>query len=345
VIASTPACAAVHGLSGGTIGKCQLIRLVVESLKSLQRTCSEEVEVPRVLEVSVHEKSAHVNVTLEVPPSMLVRTAATGTKPSSHSTKPAPASMSTNDLNNVSIVDPISEFMSRLDSITNQLSNTTSPSCPVEELDNSHQRRFLNVRSVPVHESTLQPEVHQLYCRYQSAIHGDVDPFFGCDAAGSNNSNAREYCSYRRKHNPPGFLDVDTVYSNLDEGRRANIKLSYLAFYRFLGETPVAAHCIRNDSSHPFHPDYDVPYGTYHQQYRLSTSRDGFDGPLIAVGVTDILPHCLSSVYSFYDPILSSKLELGKYTALREIEWVRRASRLRPDLHYYYLGERWASRT
>jgi arginine-tRNA-protein transferase len=138
---------------------------------------------------------------------------------------------------------------------------------------------------------------------------------------------------------------VDTVYSNLDEGRRANIKLSYLAFYRFLGETPVAAHCITNDSSHPFHPDYDVPYGTYHQQYRLSTSRDGFDGPLIAVGVTDILPHCLSSVYSFYDPILSSKLELGKYTALREIEWVRRASRLRPDLHYYYLGEMWASRT
>ncbi len=177
VIASTPACAAVHGLSGGTIGKCQLIRLVVESLKSLQRTCSEEVEVPRVLEVSVLEKSAHVNVTLEVPPSMLVCTAATGTKPSSHSTKPASTSMSTNDLNNISIVDPISEFMSRQDSITNQLSNTTSPSCPAEELDNSHQRRFLNVRSVPVHESTLQPEVHQLYCRYQSAIHGDVDPF------------------------------------------------------------------------------------------------------------------------------------------------------------------------
>lgn len=50
----------------------------------------------------------------------------------------------------------------------------------------------------------------------------------------------------------------------------------------------------------------------------------------------DILPSCLSSVYAFYDPRLSSKLELGKYTALREIEWVRRAKWLRQ--RNYYLG-------
>ncbi len=244
-------------------------------------------------------------------------------------------------------LDPISEFLSRQAAIAHQLSGTTATTL-IEETHNPHPpRRYLTVRSIPVHESTLQPEVHQLYCQYQNAVHGDVDPFFGCDnAEGETNNNhntAHEYHSYRRKYNPPGFLDVDTTYANLDESSRAKIKLSYLAFYRFLGETPVVAHYSTNDSSSPSrHPDSDIriPYGTYHQQYRLSTTKDGFDGPLIAVGVTDILPHCLSSVYAFYDPILSSKLELGKYTALREIEWVRRASRLRPDLHYYYLGEK-----
>ncbi|CAG7835972.1 unnamed protein product, partial [Allacma fusca] len=42
----------------------------------------------------------------------------------------------------------------------------------------------------------------------------------------------------------------------------------------------------------PF-PDSDDIYGTYHQQYYL-------DDTLIAVGVVDILPICVSSVYFFY---------------------------------------------
>ena len=50
----------------------------------------------------------------------------------------------------------------------------------------------------------------------------------------------------------------------------------------------------------------------------------------------DILPDCMSSVYAFYDPCLSAKLELGKYTALREIEWVRRAKWITHK--NYYLG-------
>jgi len=142
--------------------------------------------------------------------------------------------------------------------------------------------------------------------------------------------------------------------------------------------------------------DVMIPYGSYHQHYRI-------DGVLIAVGVVDILPHCLSSVYAFYDPDLSGisstgtvgdkftavfpfsgkkqedydsnscmdcdihkkrvnvndlemhhlhhqqntqhnkrpslKLNLGKFTALREIEWVKRAFQRRPvPLEYYYLG-------
>ena len=39
-------------------------------------------------------------------------------------------------------------------------------------------------------------------------------------------------------------------------------------------------------------------------------------GKLIAVGVIDILPRCVSSVYLFYDPDYSF-LSLGVYSALR----------------------------
>ncbi|CAM9212050.1 unnamed protein product, partial [Choristocarpus tenellus] len=73
-----------------------------------------------------------------------------------------------------------------------------------------------------------------------------------------------------------------------------------------------------------------VPYGSYHQLYRI-------DGQLIAVGVVDILPKCLSSVYLFYD-LEYRALALGKLTVLLETEFVRKASALRPLLRHYYMG-------
>ncbi len=56
---------------------------------------------------------------------------------------------------------------------------------------------------------------------------------------------------------------------------------------------------------------------------------------LVAVAVLDVLPRCLSSKYVFWDPALAS-LSLGKLTALREIAWVQDASRVCPQLHYYF---------
>jgi arginine-tRNA-protein transferase len=48
------------------------------------------------------------------------------------------------------------------------------------------------------------------------------------------------------------------------------------------------------------------------------------------VGVVDLLPHGLSSVYAFYDPLFSRDIvALGKYMSLREIQEKR---------EYYYLG-------
>jgi hypothetical protein len=70
--------------------------------------------------------------------------------------------------------------------------------------------------------------------------------------------------------------------------------------------------------------------GSYHQQYIL-------DGKIIAVGVVDLLPRCLSSKYFYYDPDFSF-LCLGTYSALREIAFTQELAKTRPQLHFYYMG-------
>jgi len=64
--------------------------------------------------------------------------------------------------------------------------------------------------------------------------------------------------------------------------------------------------CFKAEKAdHPDHPGY----GSFHQQYWL-------DDKLIAVGVIDILPKCVSSVYLFYDPDYYHMV-LGTYSSLR----------------------------
>lgn len=60
-------------------------------------------------------------------------------------------------------------------------------------------------------------------------------------------------------------------------------------------------------------------------------------GKLIAVGVLDVLPHALSSKYFFWDSDYAA-LAPGKFSALKEAEWVQRAAQTCPALHYYYMG-------
>eukprot|EP01032_Pedospumella_encystans_P011353 gene11353-13204_t len=82
-------------------------------------------------------------------------------------------------------------------------------------------------------------------------------------------------------------------------------------FRRFLVDSPLK--------------DNNPQYGSFHQLYRLN-------GVLIAVGVVDLLPLGLSSVYMFYDNNYKH-LSLGKYTALREIEYCKSKA-----LEYYFMG-------
>ncbi|XP_058666463.1 arginyl-tRNA--protein transferase 1 isoform X1 [Ammospiza caudacuta] len=99
-------------------------------------------------------------------------------------------------------------------------------------------------------------------------------------------------------------------------------KPSINQFTRFLCDSPLEAEHAPNGP--------ECGYGSFHQQYWL-------DGKIIAVGVIDILPYCVSSVYLYYDPDFSF-LSLGVYSALREIAFTRQLCVKAPDLCFYYMG-------
>ena len=92
-------------------------------------------------------------------------------------------------------------------------------------------------------------------------------------------------------------------------------------FVRFLVDSPLIPS--RNLTG-------SIEYGSFHQQYYM-------DGKLIMVGVVDMLPNCLSSVYVYYDPDVMF-LSPGVYSALNEITAVRRLQKKDPTFRYYYMG-------
>lgn len=81
-------------------------------------------------------------------------------------------------------------------------------------------------------------------------------------------------------------------------------------------------------------------YGIYHHEYRckFSANLQPDRGRLIAVGVIDLLPMCVSSVYFFYDPDYSA-WELGKISAMAEIGLAQQLHKKHSSLCWYYLGK------
>jgi len=135
------------------------------------------------------------------------------------------------------------------------------------------------VRFVP---SAFDAEEYELYCRYQTAVHGD-----------------------------------------------AASELSAASYTRFLVATPLQHEAPA--SGPRGRPAPACGFGSFHQQYRLR-------GRLVAVGVVDVLPRCLSSKYLFWEPQLAP-LCLGKFSALADIAWVaQQAAGPCPSLAHYYLG-------
>lgn len=71
---------------------------------------------------------------------------------------------------------------------------------------------------------------------------------------------------------------------------------------------------------------YASPVNTVEFEYRGPT------GKLLGVGICDVSPESLSSVYFYFDPSERNR-SLGTYAALRELEWAGGH-----QIHHYYLG-------
>ncbi|KAJ7179174.1 arginine-tRNA-protein transferase [Mycena filopes] len=80
-------------------------------------------------------------------------------------------------------------------------------------------------------------------------------------------------------------------------------------FRSFLVHSPLISTPIPYPSPPP--PHLPTNYGSYHQLYKC-------DGQLFAMGVIDILPSCVSSVYFMYDSAWGD-YSIGKLSALREV--------------------------
>ncbi|GJP70289.1 hypothetical protein CLOP_g1238 [Closterium sp. NIES-67] len=162
------------------------------------------------------------------------------------------------------------------------------------------QQRTPRVLEITTHRSAFTQEEFDLYRKYQIKVHGDAP----------STVTRRAY---------ENFL-VNTPLIHVPPPAPPPVAPPPAA------PSPVAPP-----------PEAQAPlpscgYGSFHQQYRI-------DGRLVAVGVVDVLPRCLSSKYLFWDPDFAF-LSLGKFSALKEIEWVQREQQRRPELllDSYYMG-------
>ena len=157
------------------------------------------------------------------------------------------------------------------------------------------------------------------------------------------------------------YLEDLVPQKNANQARTHEFQTSiiqhYYGFYQFLVESPFpltekqdtvslttyhmedGASAVNQTNEVPAHEQRrhqgrpsPLQCGTYHQHYKI------LDDVLIAVGVIDILPSGVSSVYLFYHPTLGTYLKggvaLGKYAIVREIEYTKSIA----QLPYYYLG-------
>ena len=121
---------------------------------------------------------------------------------------------------------------------------------------------------------------------------------------------------------PDSFTEEKwTVFGNYQEciHKEPAHQRSRQSFKNFLCDSPLRAQTVQDSTSHK------PQYGSFHQCYRL-------DGQLVAVGVLDLLPHCVSSVYFFYHESIH-KFVPGKLGALHEI-----ALALEEDYRWWYPG-------
>ena len=115
---------------------------------------------------------------------------------------------------------------------------------------------------------------------------------------------------------------------------------AFQMYYRYQMERHESEFCSKESyQSHlldspliPTTGENGIEYGTFHQEYFVGDH-------LAGVGVIDVMPHSLVSIYYFFDIDKEyAKLSLGVYSCLQEIEYARELNRRGADIRYYYLG-------
>ncbi|XP_064370397.1 arginyl-tRNA--protein transferase 1 isoform X4 [Dromaius novaehollandiae] len=186
--------------------------------------------------------------------------------------------------------------------------------------DAAHKLEVRVVRSSPPSsqfKATFQ-ESYQVYKRYQMVIHKDPPD------KPTINQVRLVPVSFEDPQFKSSFSQSAALFAKYQMAihKDAPSDCGENEFTRFLCDSPLEAENLPNGP--------DCGYGSFHQQYWL-------DGKIIAVGVVDVLPYCVSSVYLYYDPDYSF-LSLGVYSALREIAFTRQLHEKAPDLCFYYMG-------
>ncbi|MGK3734921.1 MAG: arginyl-tRNA--protein-N-Asp/Glu arginylyltransferase [Bacillariaceae sp.] len=253
----------------------------------------------------------------------------------------------------VEIINDSSNESAKNHSKTNSKLETWYEKTTGKQLHLEPSQHRITIETMPAHQSALNPDVHRLYALYQHVIHNDPDPFTDNQIDNSNN-NIEEDDDDEEKHlmmdiDDPSTLDwgnapsyftetitsvLTTYIQSIPEDCRRPVLANYYSFYQFLVENPFPlpvynSRSSKNESNHTSSSSSQQCCGLYHQHYRLGGDL------LIAVGVIDILPTGLSSVYLFYHPSFSYDLvALGKYAILKEIEFARDTLKV----PYYYLG-------
>ncbi|XP_016127957.1 arginyl-tRNA--protein transferase 1-like [Sinocyclocheilus grahami] len=211
--------------------------------------------------------------------------------------------------------------------------NSTAPITPREDAVPAPAEKTPNVtpKSVPVsfEDPDFLASYEQsaaLYARYQTTVHGDSPYECGeSEAETAPDGPDVGYGSFHQQY----WLDGRIVAVGVLDILPSCVSSVYLYYHPEFSSLSLGTYsALRLAETAPDGPD--VGYGSFHQQYWL-------DGRIVAVGVLDILPSCVSSVYLYYHPEFSS-LSLGTYSALREIAFTRQLQQQSPKLAYYYLG-------
>jgi hypothetical protein len=210
IMASTAACAAASGRSRGLIERAELAAAVVDSLK--EHLSQSQIIKQSKLEfhnVTCHEKSGQVQIIFRLPSQYLTELSLSSQacKESEKTKGNTPAALKD------PADEPFTEYLTRIHDEMKLAKDPKDASIPHSE-PLQHQQLHLVVKTVPVYESSLQPEVHKLFCAYQTETHGDVNPFLSNGADNRCGESDGEYRSHL-ENKSVGFLDIDAAYSHL----------------------------------------------------------------------------------------------------------------------------------